>query len=377
VLFVSYSREDRPAVEQLATDLTQFGREVWLDERLEGGVEWWDEIVQRIRDCEAFLFVVSSTSSASRPCRAELAYALELDRPVIPVSIRPDVDDLLPGELVDRQVIGYIEGTKAEVADLIRALGAHGPPGPLPDPLPPSPPAPISRYARLRDEVRAEVLDADDQVGVLRRIRAWQADEGDRERALGLAEELRSRPDLLAAVAPDVDALLAELTPAAASRERRPRVERRVHSLAELIGLEVAVLAVVALALGQITDGVYSDCDGCEIYGWGPNDSSSGGVGRWVYVGAIALLVLSVVAAWVFGAARTAAVVVTVTGLIVLLRLWADVAHLTSGGTGVNQFGASVPWTFAGGALAGAAGVLLLSSAFGSVLGRTATRSAP
>lgn len=39
MLFVSYSRDDRAAVEGLANDLTRFGREVWLDERLEGGVD--------------------------------------------------------------------------------------------------------------------------------------------------------------------------------------------------------------------------------------------------------------------------------------------------------------------------------------------------
>ena len=98
MLFVSYSRDDRAAVEGLANDLTQFGHEVWLDERLEGGADWWNEILDRIRGCTVFLFVISEGSASSRPCRNELTYALALNRGVLPIALRADLEGTLPAE---------------------------------------------------------------------------------------------------------------------------------------------------------------------------------------------------------------------------------------------------------------------------------------
>jgi hypothetical protein len=271
MLFVSYSRDDRAAVEGLAADLARFGREVWLDERLEGGSDWWEEILERIRGCTAFLFVISEGSASSRPCRNELTYALALDRGVLPVALRVDLEDNLPAELTGLQVVSYREGSKDEVADLLRALSSLDGERPLPDPLPTPPELPASQYGRLRDEVRADRLDADQQESVLRRIRQLWVEEGDADRALVLLEEMRDRSDLLASVVPDVEALTMEIAADRAQTPRRRRALARWERLgrAGRAGVGLGALSLVAIAIGQLSSDLYIACQGCRLHAWG------------------------------------------------------------------------------------------------------------
>ena len=105
----------------------------------------------------------------------------------------------------------------------MRALSSLDGERPLPDPLPMPPELPASLYGRLRDEVRADQLGVDQQETVLRRIRELWAEEGDADRALVLIEELGNRPDLLASVVPDVEALTMEIAADSAPTSRRRR----------------------------------------------------------------------------------------------------------------------------------------------------------
>ncbi len=57
------------------TDVRALGHVVWLDEELSGGQVWWDEILAKIRECEALLFLVSPSSVESEACLLELHYA--------------------------------------------------------------------------------------------------------------------------------------------------------------------------------------------------------------------------------------------------------------------------------------------------------------
>jgi len=46
-----------------AGDLGEIGLDVWRDQRLSGGQEWWDTILQSIRSVDFFLFVVPARST--------------------------------------------------------------------------------------------------------------------------------------------------------------------------------------------------------------------------------------------------------------------------------------------------------------------------
>ena len=85
-IFVSYAREDRAVVEQVAIDLRNLGHDVWFDEQLLGGTDWWQEILRRIRGAHVFLFAISPSSVASVPCLTELGYADRTLRRLLPVT---------------------------------------------------------------------------------------------------------------------------------------------------------------------------------------------------------------------------------------------------------------------------------------------------
>ena len=87
-VFVSYARQDRDIVAALCNDLELLGREVWIDERLRGGQEWWDQILDHIRSCDVFVWTVSPASVASKACRSELEYASALGRAILPVKVK-------------------------------------------------------------------------------------------------------------------------------------------------------------------------------------------------------------------------------------------------------------------------------------------------
>ncbi len=68
-LFVSYGRQDEVGVEALVTDLERAGHDTWFDRHITGGQQWWDEILDRIRWCDGFLFALTPDSAASRACQ--------------------------------------------------------------------------------------------------------------------------------------------------------------------------------------------------------------------------------------------------------------------------------------------------------------------
>jgi hypothetical protein len=50
-VFVSYSRRDQDYAHKLAEDLRQHGFDVWIDDRIDYGDQWFNEIVKAIEDC--------------------------------------------------------------------------------------------------------------------------------------------------------------------------------------------------------------------------------------------------------------------------------------------------------------------------------------
>ncbi|MCY3573141.1 MAG: SUMF1/EgtB/PvdO family nonheme iron enzyme [Chloroflexi bacterium] len=84
-IFVSYAREDKPFCIRIIETL--HAHEVWYDQRLYAGQDWWKEIRRRLAWCEVFVFLLSPESVASRNCLRELAIARQLKRAIIPVLI--------------------------------------------------------------------------------------------------------------------------------------------------------------------------------------------------------------------------------------------------------------------------------------------------
>src|SRR5215208_3997850 len=89
-IFISYSRRDQEFVSRLASDLDAQVAGVWFDQAsIQAGQKWHDEIMEGIRDCKAFLLVLSPDATESRYVREEVNKALELDKIIFPVIYRP------------------------------------------------------------------------------------------------------------------------------------------------------------------------------------------------------------------------------------------------------------------------------------------------
>src|SRR5262245_41730845 len=157
-VFISYSSEDKTIVEHLVQDLDTGNLEIWFDERLggNGGQPWWNKILSEIRNCDIFVAVLSPNSLDSQACKAELKYAFELQKPLLPVrgseKVKPT---FLPLGLGERQLVDYLRQDRGEgwklrrsVSDLPKAL-------PLPDPLPEPPLVPGS-YRELIELIETE-----------------------------------------------------------------------------------------------------------------------------------------------------------------------------------------------------------------------------
>jgi hypothetical protein len=89
-IFISYSRRDQEFVTRLASDLDAQVAGVWFDQSdIQAGEKWHDEIMGGIRDCKAFIVVLSPDAMESRYVREEVIKALELGKTIFPVIYRP------------------------------------------------------------------------------------------------------------------------------------------------------------------------------------------------------------------------------------------------------------------------------------------------
>ena len=164
-VFVSYSRNNSDAVAQLVKDLTDVGFSAWHDQTLTGGQKWWDSILASIRDCDIFVFALSKESWESEACQGELAYVVELGKPLLPVLVADNIHlSLLSAPLNEIQVTDYRQRDKAAAFALLKAINSAPAAPPLPDPLPAPPPVPLSYLGALKDRIdSATTLSAQEQ----------------------------------------------------------------------------------------------------------------------------------------------------------------------------------------------------------------------
>lgn len=84
--FVSYSREDWEFVLRVAKDLKGKGAKVWMDKLdLRPGQCWEREVETALNSCSRMLVILSPASVGSSNVLAEVAFAIEEGKEVIPV----------------------------------------------------------------------------------------------------------------------------------------------------------------------------------------------------------------------------------------------------------------------------------------------------
>ena len=186
--------------------------EMWLDEELSGGQEWWNTILGHIRECDAMLLAVSEKSLESHACVSEFEYAKALNKPILPVMVEPVLPTFLWPGLFELQVVDYTMEKGKAAFELMSALDRLPAAGALPTPPPEPPRVPISYLSDLSRMIQAPTLNLDEQMAVMGRLKAGLERPGESELVFKLLRKLRDRNDLFHATAVQIDAVLA--TPA-------------------------------------------------------------------------------------------------------------------------------------------------------------------
>ncbi|MEO2177868.1 MAG: TIR domain-containing protein [bacterium] len=95
-IFVCYAHHDSDIVYGELNRLHDDGVNFWYDEGIGGGTVWRAELAHSIEKAALVLFFVSPESVQSAHCNRELNYALDCDRPVLPVYLE---ETELPADL--------------------------------------------------------------------------------------------------------------------------------------------------------------------------------------------------------------------------------------------------------------------------------------
>jgi len=131
-LFISHSSQDDGFVRELQQALGDLGQDIWSDVReLRGGDRLSPEIQQAIADASAFAIVVSPDALQSKWIGKELRHALELRKPVIPLSLNGTklglLEELFGEELVYIPVSSGAGGVDAALDAILVALRKRDP----------------------------------------------------------------------------------------------------------------------------------------------------------------------------------------------------------------------------------------------------------
>lgn len=89
-VFISYAHEEKEFVRKFHDSLIKSDLEVWVDwEDIPPAADWRDEVKRAIQGADAFLFLISPGSIASKVCGEELDWAAANNKKLIPVVIAP------------------------------------------------------------------------------------------------------------------------------------------------------------------------------------------------------------------------------------------------------------------------------------------------
>jgi len=86
-IFISYSRQDKEYAFKLAEKLRDEGFEIWIDNRIQSGDDWWDTIDRAISDAIAFIVIMTPSSKDSNWVKREILLADDRKKPVFPLLL--------------------------------------------------------------------------------------------------------------------------------------------------------------------------------------------------------------------------------------------------------------------------------------------------
>lgn len=158
-VFISYAHVDKPQVRDLVEILDAGGHDPWFDHHLTVGKDWMEELLKVIRQCDAFIYVLSPQSVESDWCQWEFQQAVELGKPILPVLLKKT---FVPEPLSRLQYADFSEGPTARSAALL--LGGLLAARPVePETVSPSPAQPKGTPPQDRGQQEPEAPPANQQ----------------------------------------------------------------------------------------------------------------------------------------------------------------------------------------------------------------------
>jgi WD40 repeat protein len=128
-LFISYSRNNIEFARQLVNSLLEQNythEDIWIDwDDIPASADWWHEIEIGIESSDNFVFILSPDSLSSKVCADELAYAVSLNKRLIPIIyIEPPKTTPIPPELRKYNWIFFIDKNAYDISikKLVEAL---------------------------------------------------------------------------------------------------------------------------------------------------------------------------------------------------------------------------------------------------------------
>ncbi|MFK7775995.1 MAG: toll/interleukin-1 receptor domain-containing protein [Saprospiraceae bacterium] len=89
-IFISYSSKDRPFAEGLTEVLRSLGANVWIDQNgIELGNAWDNDIEEALDNSKTFILLISPTSIKSDNVKDEVSIAINDNKNLIPIKIKP------------------------------------------------------------------------------------------------------------------------------------------------------------------------------------------------------------------------------------------------------------------------------------------------
>ena len=135
-VFISYSRQNLEFVHQLVDALKERGKDPWFDQLKEplsgiaAGAPWWKQIQDGIESVDNFLFVITPNSIRSPYCHAEINYAREHGKRLVPVlycgwigegETRKAIDAAIEAIPDSEEIPGSVTSSILNLKKLVRA----------------------------------------------------------------------------------------------------------------------------------------------------------------------------------------------------------------------------------------------------------------
>ena len=207
-IFISYSREDRPAARHFAESFAREGFDVWWDAAIRSG-QTFDEVIEKaLRSAKAVVVLWSPRSVASRWVRAEATLADRANK-LVPAIIeacdRPIIFELThAADLADWTGDTSDPRWQTLVSDLRRLVGDSKDTSPAPPEAEkpaskadrPAPTPPISADRKSQEDSDDELMQALERLAKAResKLAAPTPQEEDRARFYNRSDELRVAP---------------------------------------------------------------------------------------------------------------------------------------------------------------------------------------